>query len=114
MPEESFIDKQEQHIAGHIFSVSAGMVGVCLTVISLIRISSAIRGIGTVCDDLTAGDAVVFILACFISYAALKTKDRARRLSLEKIADRVFLSGLSLMVVVCLLVVYTFSTAGPR
>ena len=112
MIEESFIEKQEENIAGHIFSVSAGMVGVCLTVISLIHIGITMRGVGTLGDDLTALDAIIFILACFTSYSAMKTKDRKRRLLLEKIADRIFLSGLSLMVMVCLFVVYSFSIPG--
>ncbi len=113
MSEESFIEKQEENLAGHIFSVSAGMVGVCLTVISLIHISSSIRKMGTIGDDLTALDAVVFILACFISYSAMKTKDKKKRLAKERIADRIFLAGLSLMVIVCLFVVYTFSFPNP-
>ena len=114
MPEESFIEKQEEHLAGQIFSVSAGMVGVCLTVIGLMHISSSIRGVETIGDDLTAFDAIVFILACFLSYSSMKTRERKRRLSLEQMADRVFLSGLSLMVVVCVFVVYTFSVVSRR
>ena len=30
MSEESFIETQEEHLSVHVFSVSAGMVGVCL------------------------------------------------------------------------------------
>ncbi len=109
MNQPSFMEKQEDNIAPHIFSVSAGMIGVCLTVISLINISSAIRKSNTLGDDLTAIDAVVFIFSCYLAYMAMKTKDKKRRLFLEKLADRVFLSGLFLMVLVCVFVVYTFS-----
>ena len=35
MSQETFIEKQEENIAIHIFSVSAAMVGVCLTVIAM-------------------------------------------------------------------------------
>ena len=109
MPQESFIEKQEENISAHIFSVSAGMVGVRLTVIGLINISTAIKKISTFGDDLTAMDAFVFIASCYLAYIAMKTKDRKRRLLLEKITDRVFLVGLSLMVAVCFFVVYSFS-----
>ena len=114
MSEESFIEKQEENISPHIFSVSAGMVGVCLTVISLINVSSAIKKINTVGDDLIALNAVIFILSCYLSYSAMKTSDRKRRLWLEKVADRIFLIGLFLMVVICLFVVYSFSYAGLK
>ena len=85
------------------------MVGVCLTVISLINVSSGIRKVTTVGDDLTAIDALVFILSCYLSYRSMKTKDRKKRLFLEKITDRVFLFGLVLMVAVCFFVVYAFT-----
>lgn len=114
MPEESFIEKQEESLAIHIFSVSAGMVGVCFTVINLIHIGNAMKQISTFGDDLTALDAIIFILSCFLSYLSMKTKDRKRRLFLERMADRVFLSGLFLMAAVCLFVVYTFALAGSH
>jgi len=109
MPEESFIEKQEENISPHVFSVSAAMVGVCLTVISLINISIAIKKIDTIGDDLTAFDAVIFILSCYLSYVAMRTNNRKLRLLLEKWAGRIFLLGLFMMVLVCLFVVYKFS-----
>ena len=109
MAEDAFIEKQEGQLSPLIFSVSAGMIGVCLTVISLINLGNKIRNSRTLGDDLTALDALVFILSCYLSYVAMKTKDRSRRLSLEKAADRIFLTGLLLMVAVCLFVVYSFS-----
>ena len=93
MSEETFIEKQEESISTHIFSVSAGMVGVCLTVISLINVGSAIKKVNSMGDDLTALDALVFIFSCYLSYVAMKTKDRKRRFLLERITDRVFLFG---------------------
>ena len=112
MAQPSFIEKQEESISPHIFSVSAGMVGVCLTVISLINVSSAIKKINTIGDDLIALNAVIFILSCFLSYTAMKTQKRKRRLLLEKAADRIFLTGLFLTVIVCLFVVYSFSVTN--
>ena len=114
MSEESFIEKQEENISPHVFSVSAGMVGVCLTVISLINVGSAIRKVSTIGDDLIALNAVIFILSCYLSYSAMKTQKRKRRLLLEKAADRIFLSALFLTVVVCLFVVYSFSYSGLK
>ena len=112
MTQESSIERQEEQLSPHIFSVSAGMIGVCLTVIGLLNVTNAIKQVNTIADDLTALGSVLFSLSCCLSYMAMKTKERTRRLSVEKAADRVFLLGLSLMVVICLLVVYSFSAAG--
>ena len=108
MPQETFIEKQEENIAIHIFSVSAAMVGVCLTVIGILNVITTFKKIDTWADEITAMDAVFFISACAISYAAIKTKIRSRRLLLEKAADSIFLGGLALMVVVCIFVVFKF------
>ena len=105
MPQETFIEKQEENISIHIFSVSAAMIGVCLTVIGIINIITTFNKINTLGDEITAIDAIIFLAACFISYSAIKTKDRKRRLILEKISDITFLTGLGLMVVVCIFIV---------
>ena len=43
-----------------VFSVSAGMIGVCLTAIGLAKIVAQAKGVETICDDLIAIDAVLF------------------------------------------------------
>lgn len=106
MPQESFIEKQEENISMHIFSVSAAMVGVCLTVIGILNIVSSFKKIENLGDEITALDAIFFLIACIVSYVAIKTKIRKRRYLLEKIADFLFLIGLGLMAVVCLIIVY--------
>ncbi|MCX5678674.1 MAG: hypothetical protein NTY76_06155 [Candidatus Omnitrophica bacterium] len=108
MPQETFIEKQEENIAIHIFSVSAAMVGVCLTVIGILNIITTFTKIDTLGDEATAIDAIIFLSACMISYAAIKTKERKRRLILEKVSDIAFLAGLAVMVFVCVLIVIKF------
>ncbi len=106
MPEETFIERQEESLSLHIFSVSAGMVGVCFTVIGIINLISTLRRAETMADDITAMDAALFLAACGLSYAAIKTRDRRRRLKLERLADATFLGGLGFMVVICVFIVY--------
>ncbi len=106
MTEETFVEKQEENLSIHIFSVSAGMVGVCFTVIGIINLISTLRRAETMADDITALDAALFLAACGLSYAAIKTRDRRLRLSLERLADTVFLGGLGFMVLICVFVVY--------
>ena len=93
-------------LAVHIFTASAGMVGVCLTVIGLFRISDKLRAVSTIGDDLVAIDAVVFLSSCLLSYLALRTRATKRRYREEKLADGIFLTGLFFMAVVCALIAY--------
>ena len=95
----------EEDICIHIFSVSAAMVGVCLTVIGIFQIGT-LKAVGSVSDNLLAINAVAFLTACILSYIALRTRTRKRRLHLERTADAVFIGGLLLMAVVCCLVAY--------
>jgi uncharacterized membrane protein YidH (DUF202 family) len=108
MAGESFIEKQEENISIHIFSVSAAMVGVCLTVLGLFTISKTLSKIETFGDELISIDAVLFLISCLLSYTALKTKIKKRRYNLEKISDFFFLIALSLIVVICILLVLEF------
>ena len=96
----------EEDICIHIFTVSAAMVGVCLTAIGLIGVVVTMREVSTVVDDLLAGDALLFLLACLLSYWALRTRSIRRLHTLEHIADALFVIGLTLMAAVCALITY--------
>src|SRR5213082_2822208 len=51
----------EQDICIHIFTVSSAMVGVCLTVIGLIRVVITLGTADTLADALLAADALLFL-----------------------------------------------------
>lgn len=91
----------EADLCIHIFTASAALVGVCLTVIGLIRIVVSTTKVGTIADDLLAGDATLFMVACVLSYWALRVRSRHRMHRLERAADAIFLIGLLLMTIVC-------------
>ncbi len=99
----------EDDIAIHILSVSAGMVGVCLTVIGLIRVVITLRNADTFADDLLAFDAILFLVACLSSYWALRTRSAQRMYRLERFADVVFLLALVLTVAICAFIVYAMA-----
>ncbi len=96
----------EDDVSIHIFTVSSAMVGVCLTVIGLIRIVITIHKINTFADDLLAANALIFLFSCVCSYWALRTRSSRRLHRLERIADVAFLLGLFLMVAVCAVITY--------
>ena len=106
MQEESFIEKQEGSLSIHIFEVSAALVGVCLTVIGIIGLITSLKKMETLADEITALDAVIFLAACIAAYMGIKTRDRRRRLKLERTADTFFITGLCGMVLICLLIVF--------
>ena len=49
----------EQDICIHIFTVSSAMVGVCLTIIGLIRVVITLGRADTLADDFLAADALL-------------------------------------------------------
>jgi hypothetical protein len=97
-PEERAL---EADLCIHIFTASAALVGVCLTVIGLIRVVTATTKVGTIADDLLAGDATLFMIACVLSYWALRARSARRMHRIERAADAIFLLGLLLMTATC-------------
>jgi hypothetical protein len=99
----------EQDICIHIFTVSSAMVGVCLTVIGLIRVVITLGTADTLADDLLAADALLFLISCLLSYWALRSRGLRRMHRLERIADATFIIAMVGMVVICALIAYTIS-----
>ena len=96
----------ERELSGHIFTVSAGLVGVCLTVISFFWFLRRSGEIQSIADNLVALDAIVFLFSCLFAYLALRSPDERRWRRLEKWADGLFLLGISAMVVISGLIAY--------
>ena len=108
-PRRSANSNLEQDICIHIFTVSSAMVGVCLTVIGLIRVVITLGTVDTLADDFLAADALLFLISCLLSYWALRSRGLRRMHRLEKIADGIFIIAMIGMVVVCTLITYTVS-----
>jgi hypothetical protein len=99
-------DEIERTLDIHIMSVSATLVGVCLMVIGILRVSNKLTLVNSLGDDMLALDAVGFLASCMLSYFALRAREKRRQKFLERLADRIFLISLSFMVLISLLVVY--------
>ena len=97
----------EQDICIHIFTVSSAMVGVCLTVIGLIRVVITLGKADTLADDFLATDALLFLISCLLSYWALRCRGFDRMHRVERIADVIFIVAMIGMVVICALITYT-------
>ncbi len=97
----------ESSISVDVFSVSAAMVGVCLTVIQLIKMNGN-QSQYTIVDEMLAVDAIVFMVACITAFLTLKSKRHSPfKNKLEKISDGCFLLAISTMVVAVALVAFT-------
>jgi amino acid transporter len=109
MPQRTPENHLEEDISIHIFTVSSAMVGVCLTVIGLIRVVITFGKADTVADDLLAADAFLFLLSCLLSYSALRTRSKRRMHRRERIADGIFILAMILMVVICGFITYAIT-----
>ena len=106
MSEKQVQQELEVDLCLLIFSVSAALVGVCLTVLGIFKLLTHIRELQTYGDELLAIDAVLFLISCLLSYWALRTRRRRRMHGLELTADVVFLIALCLMALICGLITY--------
>src|SRR2546425_9390398 len=85
----------EQDICIHIFTASAAMVGVCLTVIGLIRVVITLGKADTLADDLLA------LASCLLSYSALRARSLGRMHRIERAADVIFILAMVVMTMIC-------------
>jgi hypothetical protein len=93
-------------ISNHILPTSATMAGVCITVISIVRLVESNRHVSTIIDNLMAFTGLVFLISCFLSYMSIRSARLATKF--EKYADFLFLAGLSLMVIGGFLLAWEF------
>ena len=96
----------DDDLSVHIFTASAGMVGVCITVMGLFRISDRLRDLSNLSQELLAVNTIAFLASCILAYLALRTRPQKRRYLIEKWADSIFLAGLCLIAVICALLAY--------
>jgi hypothetical protein len=112
MPKRPPENHLEEDISIHIFTVSSAMVGVCLTVIGLIRVVITFGKADTVADDLLAADAFLFLVSCLLSYSALRTRSKRRLHRMERVADGIFILAMILMVIICGFITYAIALPG--
>ena len=105
-------DEREQRagtsreLSENIFSVSAAMVGVCITVIGLFRIVSRSQHVDSIADNLLSIDALIFLASCFLAYLGLRARSSRNKRRFERGADYLFLAALTMMSVVAVLIAY--------
>jgi ABC-type Na+ efflux pump permease subunit len=99
----------EEDICIHIFTVSSAMVGVCLTVIGLIRVVVTLGKADTLADDLLAIDALLFLTSCLLSYTAMRSRNLRRMHRIEHLADFIFIVAMVFMAIICVFITFAIS-----
>lgn len=99
-------EQREHDLTMHVFSISAAMVGVCLTAIGILRLVAAQTKVQTLGDELLAVDAVIFVLCSFLSFWSFKTRQPRFRHRLRLVVDGLFIIALFLMVSICTIIAY--------
>jgi hypothetical protein len=99
-------EQREHDLTMHVFSISAGMVGVCLTAIGILRLVTVQTKVQTLGDEILAVDAVLFVLACFLSFWSFKTSRAGSRQKLRWTIDVLFMVALVVMAGVCAIITY--------
>ena len=90
-------------LSSHILPTAATMVGACMTVLSIGRLSN-VGKLGVVVDKMLAFDSVIFLVSAVLSFVAIRMVTRPGRL--ETWAEELFLLGLSLSAIVAVVIAF--------
>ena len=105
MQEDPGDERLYQHLLT-ILSVSGGMVGVCLSAIGILGMIKSLRRLDTLCDDLLAADAFLFLSAAILCFLVNRTPLWRRRHAVAVGIDGIFSLALIVMVTVCGMLVW--------
>ena len=97
-------DRKYAHLLT-LLSVSAAMVGVCLTAVGLVSVMEALNKVEGWVDDLLAIGSLLFSLVTLLSFFGIRTRVR-RRPWYVLLLDILFCLGIITMVVASFLLTY--------
>jgi hypothetical protein len=86
---------RNNNLSNHILYVSATMVGICMTMLSIIQLIPK-EAISRWVDDALSLDSMLFLASTLLSYWALRHELKSD--NYERTADLVFLAGMILLV----------------
>ena len=100
------IRTRSEALASHILPVSATMIGVCVTLIGLVKLAEEKHGSSHV-DEYAALVSVLFLTSALASYLSIRYSQRPRlSVWIEQIADLIFLGALVGITLVATLFAY--------
>jgi hypothetical protein len=94
MGDDKRAEDRERSLSKHILPSSGTMIGVCATLIGLVKLAEVHIGPSRV-DEYTALASMLFLVSAIASYMSIRHADRRETSErCEMIADRCFLAGL--------------------
>jgi uncharacterized membrane protein SirB2 len=90
----------------HILNTAANLLGFCLFVITSLHITNTAAS--SLIDEFTSVIALLLAFSCFFSFVSIKTKNEITEQRFERIANYFFLTSLSGIVLIILLLVFNF------
>ena len=90
-------------ISHHILPTSSNLLGLCFVILSFMKVTK--MGLETMIDELLAIAVVLFLAASIFSSASIRTASNKSD-HYEKIADVIFLSGLGLLAITSVIIVF--------
>ncbi len=94
-------ERKVTDLSRHILPVAATMVGVCMTVITVMQLAPK-NSISSWADNLIAIDSLLFLASTILSYWSVRHEENL--VKTESYADRLFLLGMIMMVLISFLV----------
>jgi hypothetical protein len=91
-------------LTSHILPASATMVGVCVTVLSIVKLASP-GTLGYIIDKFLALGSLVFLASAMLSFVSI----RSQAARLEAVAEWVFLAGLGLLSAVTVVIAFAIA-----
>ena len=78
----------------HILSTSSNLLGICFLILTSLRLLK--ESDKTIIDEITIVASILFMASCILSFLSMRSMD-GKAAKLERMADWVFLGGLSLL-----------------
>lgn len=91
-----------------IFTQSSTKVGVCLTLLGLIKVVEGLKKVSTPSDEILIVGAIAFLMSELVSFSALKQGSERRKYVLGRVSTALFVTALCLLII-SLIILYKMS-----
>jgi hypothetical protein len=98
----------ENTVYTHILTHASGHIGMCLTLLGLVRVVEGVKNVHTLADEFLAISAVGFLVSSLLTYSALKKEEGTGKQKLGRAGDFIFTGSLGLLGVICVSLVFEF------
>jgi hypothetical protein len=95
-------NSDKNNLSHHILPTSSNLLGICFVILSFMKLTKT--GMETLIDEFLSVAIVLFMASSVLSYAAVRSVKKSDLY--EKIADGIFITGLILLTLISLVIVF--------